>query len=223
MHGFNMSKGVKKNKTIARGKRGSKKEFEIPVFVIQNKQKSGADSSEVMEKIKYESLSQIDNDLRVVQDAEDLPILEDSNFSDFKDSGFLETKDLMEKAEIEEKISASPPEKRKTIMWFSVAVIAGLIFFIWLVVFVKNFSFSFGPQNPFTLQEGEDSWEKFKSDWGNLRSQWLSFDEILEQKRVGEASQQVIEKMKEKIFLEKFKNKLEVGESSEISESEISK
>jgi len=237
-----MDKRFKKNQKASRRKT-FKKEFEIPIYIINKKEGNAAPASPELEGTDQEKFQS--NELKIVEDENALPVLEtvgsnahgDSllakeKFSDIQSvraedseesaglkddffGGDRADKAVVKKTDrtrIKGKIFTPPEGKREKIMWVSVFLIAGLIFFIWLWVLKENFSFSFGPQNPFTTQGEDNNLNDLKNRWDTLRNQWSNFNNSLEQKAAASANQQLVDKLKERILVEELKNKMQTGE-----------
>ncbi len=212
-----MVKKNKNSKKISR-KRPAKKEVDIPVFVVGRKKLEEVFSAQDQtEKLIGESL-------KIIRDEEDLPVFENSFFSDKKEiaggeerevaASFKETKkdSHLEKRPDSPVLKTSPKHvaplsyrKKKFIMWGSVVVLVGAIFFIWLIGLKNTFSslpglasYTFVRSAGGFFEETEAKVSAFGASLGNLENAIIK-----------EADEAVVDKMKEKILVDELKDKLE--------------
>ncbi len=100
-----------------------------------------------------------------------------------------------------------PPFLKEKILWASVAILASLVFFVWLAIIKINFSLRLN--NFFDAKNTGSELQDLRGEWSNLREQWSNLENIVEQKTAASANQQIINKLKEKILVEEIKNKVE--------------
>lgn len=199
-----------KNKMSSHKKKRIQKEIEIPVHVVK----------------KIEEKDDLNPQLKIIRDKDDLPHLETS-FKVHQNSPAVEEgakqeaeqaekqrnekkeKEIMESNQVENLNWSFSASQKKKILWVSVLLISGIIFFIWLTFFKNNFSFSFGRSNFFALSKETDNLQSLHDEWETLRDQWVNFQNALEQQKAAEsASQQVINKLQEKILVEEMEKKV---------------
>lgn len=116
------------------------------------------------------------------------------------------------KKEKRQNIFAELSEKSKMrVLWTSVAIIVCLIFFVWLSFLKENFSFNFNSKNSQNLSITNDAGNALgdlKNQWNNLRSGWSDFGNVLKQRTSAGASQEVVDKLKEKVLVEEMRDKI---------------
>jgi hypothetical protein len=214
-----MAKTERKSKKIVR-KNSRRKEVEIPVFVINKKEKV------FVPEVKAVRMAE-EKDFGIVKDRDDLPVFQ--NFSATvhgrNDEEKIEEKLRDERARLknamlkkddgesvkEEKRSKkqaplSEPRKR-IIMWTSVAVLACLIFFMWLSSLKNNFSELFGSAS-YTFSRTEEIFEEVEGSVEELNDQAAALEEVSEKDGEGSGNE-VLNQIKEKILVEELKSKLE--------------
>ncbi|MFA5413642.1 MAG: hypothetical protein WC348_03825 [Patescibacteria group bacterium] len=213
-----MAKIERKSKKIVR-KNSRRKEVEIPVFVINKKEEV------FVSEVKNVRTAE-EKDFGIVKDRDDLPVFQ--NFSttvhDRDDEEKIEEKLRDERARLknamlkkddsesvkEEKKSKkqaplSEPRKR-IIMWTSVAVLACLIFFMWLSSLKNNFSEFFGSAS-YTFSRTEEVFEEVEGGVEELNDQTAAPEETPENTESADGG--VLDQIKEKILVEGLKSKLE--------------
>ena len=214
-----MAKIERKSKKIVR-RNSRRKEVEIPVFVISKKEEV------VVPEVKNVRMAE-EKDFGIVKDGDDLPVFQ--NFSatvrSHNDEEKIEEELQNERARLksamlkkddgesvkEEKKSKkhaplSEPRKR-IIMWTSVAVLACLIFFMWLSSLKNNFSEIFGSAS-YTFSRTEEIFEEVEGSVEELNDQAAALEEVSENGGEGSGNE-VLDKIKEKILVEELKSKLE--------------
>lgn len=214
----------KKKKTV-----NTKREVEIPIFVMDKKSERG-----VALESKVESPI---GELKIAKDEDDLPILENKNFPVVPEENFfveekkpsaqtVQKKDFLIKSStvVRKKMDASPrveqkaipavwkkkvkmvsplddPKRKETILFASVVLIASLIFFVWLVILRNNLSSGPETQNSFSLEKAGTIVNNFRSDWEKISSEWTNIESSLEnQQKVEDLNKEVVDKLKDKIL-----------------------
>lgn len=223
-----MAAKIKKNKKGFRTARPSKKEIEIPVHVIKQAQQMPDISNSFLQN----NIDDFEKKSKTFGEA-GVPFFYQGSFS-LNQHSLSEEKLKMErqstpKSKFEMLTQMETRKKRffisqsqkEKIMWISVALITGIIFFIWFLTIKSHFSsFRLGQSSFFVLQSTEGTSKNLYEEWDNLRNQWTGFQNALKlQSTAVSANQQVINKLKEKILTEELKNQLE--KSSETSQVNV--
>ncbi|MBI5071971.1 hypothetical protein HZB93_03745 [Candidatus Falkowbacteria bacterium] len=218
-----MAVRAKKSKKTNR-KVSVKKEVEIPVFVIS---KNEREISPKEEKYSFAPKQSVDEGLKIVKDEDDLPVFRNSADSDSRPSVKNEDKEeeikktwgnLKHQAHSRNFTVAVPEKKnqkkahlsenkRRAIMWTSVAVLAGVIFFIWLSSLKNNFSEIFGSVS-YTFSRSGEIMGEVENGINELESQTPAVEETPEGGAVINSEDPVLDEIKERILLEELKNKL---------------
>ncbi len=218
-----MAARVKKSKKINR-KVSAKKEVEIPVFVISKNEHKIPPQEE---KYSFTPKQSADEGIKIVKDEDDLPV--------FRNSADSDSRPLVQNEDKEEEIkktwgnlkhqthsrnfAVAVPEKknqekthlsenkRRAIMWTSVAVLAGVIFFIWLSSLKNNFSEIFGSVS-YTFSRSGEIMGEVENSINELESQTPAAEETPKGEETINIENTVLDEIKEKILLEELKNKL---------------
>ncbi len=198
-----MPKGIKRKKTVAREKKSSKKEFDIPVYVVSNLKKKQKFEAEITNKNSQEDifLNQAEaNSLRTVPDFAKSHYLE----SDFKlpEVNLGEPKiiqPVLERARPTEpfsKVENLSAEKRKTLMWVLIVVLTGFIFLGWLSI-LKHSLFAQSSKNEENIFAG------IKQDLVDFPEFWQEKDfpnsaSVLNEEKINKLKTKVLEAANEK-------------------------
>ncbi|MFA5129043.1 MAG: hypothetical protein WC445_03720 [Patescibacteria group bacterium] len=217
-----MAKIVKRNKKTVH-KHPRRKEVEIPVFVIREKEQIVSPAARKKATLGKDEKGA--NEFGILKDGDDLPVFQ--NFSEsadeeknqdevevekewkyLKDATHKKDTDVLvsEKKSPKKKVLLSESKKR-IIMWASVAVFACLIFFIWFSSLENNFANLFGSAS-FTFSRSEGVLEEVGDSLEEFKEQINSSVETTEAEG-GDGEKGLLDQIKEKILVEELKDKVQ--------------
>lgn len=211
-----------------------KKEVEIPVLVVRKKENKAVGAAVVQENY-FPAEERIPEKYQILKNDNDLPVFEKNNFvseeSVMADLSTASEEEEMARAvkriregvraekvksedapagEKAEKKSGWSLAKRKIIMWASVAGIAFAVFVIWASVIKNNFSFDWGAKSYTVFREASGNWQETETLLDELSQERVDIEKAMNQGQTAESgSNEVVDKLKEKILVDELKNKLE--------------
>jgi len=199
-----MASKIKKSKKIIQQKKGVIKEIEIPILIVDNSQKNKEPEIEEVSKngqdeIFFDQAMQEKHDVGRSKTYAEVS-LNFANDNSYELGPEIKFNEFEKEHASGSPIENLPVEKRKILMWTSVAVLTGVIFLSWLFALRYNLSgHSNQSQNSGFFTEIKQSWTEIPRLWeknifNSNTNQNNSF------KQSSALSEEEINKLKERIL-----------------------